>query len=177
MPALATVLGLFESRLVASTAPVLKQWTPAQSLRLAILIGVFIVAVLALGIILLVVRRKMLQAENEFAGARSLMDELRDMRDRGDLTEAEYEAARKTLAAKVASRVKTDIAAQPPASYGVKLPRSAMPKKMEPPPAARMAPPGYDLTGEPLPRPPEPPHSSQPDARLGEAGNPGGQSQ
>jgi hypothetical protein len=137
------------------------QWTEAQSIRLLITIGLLIVAVVALGTILLAVRRKMLAGENDLTGARSLLDELRSMRDSGEMTIEEYDAAKKALTTRVAGALKTkDGTPGPRASYAPKLPRSAMP-----PPSAQTARPGYDLTGERLPAPRK---NARPDATKGD---------
>lgn len=136
------------------------EWTDAHSLRLVILIGVFIVAVVTLGVVLLMVRRRMLAGDNELAGARSLLDQLREMRRKGEMSEEEYEATRRALATKLALKVKGGEAVAPSPSYAPRAPRTStntLPKANRP--GARLAPPGYDLTGDPLPGSSGPPGS------------------
>lgn len=135
------------------------QWTEAHSLRLAMLIGIFIVAVIALGVALLLVRRRMTATDNDMMGARSLLDHLREMRDSGEMTQDEYEATRRTLSAKVAQKLKAETAETPPPSYAPRVRRTSTvsspssPAGTPRPPSALLAPPGYDLTGDPLPGP------------------------
>jgi hypothetical protein len=125
-----------------------RQWTDEHSIRLVITIGLLIVAVVGLGTVLLAIRKRMFARENDMTNARTLMDNLRAMRDSGEMSEDEYDAAKKALATRVGTAVKKEVSAEPRASYAPKLPRSAMP-----PPSAQTARPGYDLTGERLPRP------------------------
>ncbi len=125
-----------------------RQWTDAHSMRLVVTIGLLIVAVVGLGTVLLVIRKRMFARDNDLASARTLLDDLRAMRDSGEMTEDEYDAAKKALTSRVATSIKKEISAEPKASYAPKLPRSAMP-----PPSAQTARPGYDLTGERLPKP------------------------
>ena len=137
----------------ASPGGLTPEWTPAQSLRLLILIGILIVAVVALGLVVMVVRRRVLASENEMAGARSLMDQVREMHRRGEMSDAEYEATRKMLAAKLAGKVKGEGAGATTGGYAPQSqPRtSKTPVSRVPRASARIAPPGYDLTGDPLP--------------------------
>jgi hypothetical protein len=101
-------------------------------------------------------RRRMLASENELTGARSLMDQLRVMHQRGEMSEEEYEATRRALATKVAAQVKgqgkVPGAPPPPASYSPKMSRAALDAAragLES--GAKVARPGFDLTGAPLP--------------------------
>lgn len=124
----------------------IEEWSSRDSIRLAGLIGAFIVAVLVLGLVLVLVRRRMIERDQDREGAGSLMEELRKMRESGRMSEDEYNAARKSLATKVAGEIKASPAT--PASFAPKIPRTAVP-----PPSSQTARPGYDLTGEPLPKP------------------------
>jgi hypothetical protein len=101
---------------------------------LGVAIGVIVVA----GSALLVYRRKVLSDDSARDAQSGLMQQLRAMRDRGDLTHEEYDAAKRAMVARVSG-------AAPPAT-----PRP-------PPPGDRIAPAGFDLTGTPLPRPPKGP--------------------
>ena len=117
---------------------------------------VLIVSALVGGLVILVVRKRMLapDASNELA-SEGLFDSLRRMRDSGEISRDEYEHARKRLIEsatkpKAGPAMTQDqasiLAAARQAEFG--LGRSEA-RKME-------APPGYDLTGSPLPRGQEP---------------------
>ncbi len=110
----------------------LQRWTEADSLRLVITIGLLIAAVAVLGTVMLVVRKRMFARDHEMSGARSLLDELRAMRKSGEMSEAEFEAAKRALTTRVAGSVKREVSAAPPASYAPKLPRSVMPPAERP---------------------------------------------
>jgi hypothetical protein len=99
-----------------------------------ILAGIGIVAVTLLGVVLISARRRLLAKPSEDQAG--LFDSLRQMRDRGQLSPAEFDAARKRMAARVA---------------GVPPPPSAATQPPPPDPAVRIARPGFDLTGAPLP--------------------------
>ncbi len=101
---------------------------------LGVAIGVIVVA----GSALLVYRRRVLSDDSARDAQSGLMDQLRAMRDRGDLTPEEYDAAKRAMVARVSG------SAAPPA------PRASSP-------ADRIAPAGFDLTGAPLPKPPKGP--------------------
>lgn len=100
-------------------------------------VGAFIVVVVIAGVALLAYRRRMLSDDHEADRARGLLDGLRLMRDRGDISQDEYDIARRTITTRLAGRSRGEsMSPQRPSTSG-----------------ARVAPPGVDLTGEPLPRP------------------------
>jgi hypothetical protein len=104
-------------------------------------IGVMILLVMGLGIVVYVLRGRLFgDAASGDADPGSVLETLRAMRDRGEMPEEEYRAAQAALVAKAA-------AARPP-----RPPTAARPTK-PPSPGERRAPPGFDLTGAPLPRP------------------------
>lgn len=111
--------------------------TPVTQVLVAV--GLLMGAVIALGVILLMYRSRVLSSENAAEAQRGLLDDLRAMRDRGEITLEEYDAARRSLAARLKGEA-------PP-------PSMSRPARGEP--EAMVAPPGYDLTGRPLPRPSE----------------------
>lgn len=150
-----------------------RQWTEGDSLRLAGVIGGFIIAVLLLGIIILAVRRRMFTRDNELQGSRSLMEQLRVMRDRGQMSDEEYEATRRSLASKVAANVLRD-APVAPEVRGTRIPRGM--DGTNGVASARVARPGFDLTGEPLPGgvPPVPPKGPEGPASGGRRGGSAG---
>lgn len=120
--------------------------------------ALLIVAVAVGGGALLAYRRRLFARD---AGAESgILNSLRGMRDRGQITQAEFDAARKRMAARVA---------------GVAPPPSAVAAPRTPDAGARVAKPGLDLTGAPLPRPRETGADETPDKPGGGAGgNPRG---
>jgi hypothetical protein len=100
-------------------------------------IGVFIAAILLVGMFILAYRRRMLGPNDSADHARGLLDGLRRLRDTGQMTPQEYDAARKTIAGKLAGK-----------EPGIP------PRRPNPTPSGGAAArPGFDLTGAPLPRP------------------------
>lgn len=106
-------------------------------------VGAFIVVVVLAGVALLVYRRRVLADEHESERQRGLLDDLRAMRDRGAISQDEYDAARRSIASRLAGRAPV-------------VPRS-------PGPAGRAAAPGVDLTGDPLPKDGTNPASGRPE--------------
>lgn len=94
-------------------------------------LGLLIVAVLVLGLVILAVRKAMFKEDDAGAGG-SLLDDLRGLRDSGEISEVEYDYLRKCIAARVAGK---ELPPRPPELEQVEL----------------RARPGFDLTGEPLP--------------------------
>ncbi len=102
-------------------------------------LGVAIAILAVAGVVLLLYRRKVLAKDAGRDEQAGLMDNLRAMRDRGELSPDEYDAAKRAMVARFSG----------PTS-------GASPRPVRKPAAgdARVAPPGVDLTGAPLPRPP-----------------------
>jgi len=96
---------------------------------IAVLIGVVLVA----GFVLVLVRKRFLNAGDEHVMAGSIFDDLRRMRDAGEVSEVEYEYLRRCIAAKAAGK-------EPP----------PMPEELASERELR-AKPGFDLTGAPIP--------------------------
>lgn len=94
-------------------------------------LGLLIVLVLVLGVVILAVRKAMFKDDNADAGG-SLFDDLRRMRDSGEISELEYDYLRKCIAARAAGK---DLPPRPPELEQAEL----------------RARPGFDLTGAPLP--------------------------
>ncbi len=111
-------------------------------------VSALILLVLALGLIILFMRRRLLSKDAGEADA-GLMDELRSLRDQGRISPEEYDAARKRMVAGFAGR-KSPLPAAKPA------PAPA------PSPGEVRARPGFDLTGAPLP-PKPPPRAAPPE--------------
>ncbi len=119
----------------------------STSVDVLVWVGALIVAVLILGIAILLIRKRLLAKDAEQVS--SMLGELRRMHKSGELTTAEYDAARKALTINVANRIVP--------------PKSAKTAPEKPAPSRRTAPgevrarPGFDLTGAPLPAPPSRP--------------------
>ena len=68
-------------------------------------IALIIVATIGGGFFILMMRRKLLAPEEHSSEANAgIMDSLRSMRDRGELSQAEFEAARRSMIEKAMSR-------------------------------------------------------------------------
>ncbi|MCC6661317.1 MAG: hypothetical protein IT437_10570 [Phycisphaerales bacterium] len=106
-------------------------------------IGVFLVLVIGAGLAILAYRKVMLSshAADSHTG---ILDGLRRMRDSGQMTQAEYDSARRAIAAKVRVRQPAHAAATRP-SGGTAATEGD-----------RTARPGFDLTGAPLPKADDP---------------------
>lgn len=107
---------------------------PASVGTFLTVLGLMIAALVAAGLILLAYRRRVLANDDPTTDA-SLMQSLRDMRDRGEISREEFDAMRARMAAKLRDRTP--------------------PPRPEPSPSERRARPGFDLTGAPLPRRPD----------------------
>jgi hypothetical protein len=99
-----------------------------------------IVLVIAGGAVVLYIRHRFFGVEDETVSPGGLTEQLRAMRDRGELTEEEYEQARLVVVARATGK---DLAA---------LRGEAIRKA-----GGRVAEPGFDLLGRPLPGPGGPP--------------------
>lgn len=129
----------------------------SDPLRLVYVIGILILLVLALGLIALHLRKRMLADDPADASSGSLLEQMRAMLKRGDITQDEFDSMRRRMVDRMSTTsLSTDVAAaRPPISVA----RRASPGE-------RVAPPGFDLTGQPLPRPdsspPAPPRGDIP---------------
>lgn len=61
-------------------------------------VGVLIALVVILGLVVVVIRRRLLSNQAPGPAGLTLMETLRDARDRGEMTQEEYETVRKRLA-------------------------------------------------------------------------------
>ena len=69
-------------------------------------IGVLIAVTIIAGLALIQYRRRVLAAEAEDAGGQGILEMLRRARDRGEMTEQEFQTARKRLVGEMAARMK-----------------------------------------------------------------------
>jgi hypothetical protein len=99
-------------------------------------LGLALIVLIAAGLVIFWLRRRVLGSDARQADA-GLFDQLRSMRDRGEMSVEEYDAAKAAMVARVSGK--------PPAP-GAKAGSSD-----------RIAKPGFDLTGAPLP-PSKPPN-------------------
>jgi len=105
-------------------------------------IGVCLVLLLAASIAVLWYRAKVL-GRDQAADQGGLLHELRQMRDRGELSPEEYDAARHAMATRAVGK-------HVPAPKPSPATKAAATSEL-------VAKPGFDLTGQPLPRPPQAP--------------------
>jgi|SRR6185295_7846088 len=91
--------------------------TPDSGTGQAVLwIGILIVVAILGGLIMMAVRRRILSKDSLDDGTTSLMDQLRAMRDRGQISPEEYEATRRTMREKMARSVSAKPGAHTPTS-------------------------------------------------------------
>ncbi len=121
---------------------------------------ILIVVALAGGVVILAVRKKMLETPSNDIGSEGLFDALRRMRESGEITRDEYDIARrriveKAMEGKARSEPKSPVQAS---ILGVaareEVEREARGLKGREQPSQReplIAPPGYDLTDGPQP--------------------------
>ena len=149
-------------------ALLLAQTKPYSPTPVLIWVGVLIACAMVGGMLVVVLRRKMLDRQSEADSHRSLMEHLRDAHARAEMTDAEYEQARKSIASRVSQVLDTKRAGglfelpapkrRParPDSAGRSPDKSAQPSGTTSRSPEIRAPPGYDLTGQPLPKPADP---------------------
>lgn len=141
--------------LATQSAP-LRQWSNKDSINLVVILGILIVGIVIGGMVLMYFRRKMNERESAFGNPGSIMEELRRLRKEGVLSEAEYEASRRAATSKLMpSKGATAPAAPEPKSRPVPRPSAVPPRRASEggKPTERVAKPGFDLTGAPLPKP------------------------
>ena len=112
-------------------------------------IGVLIVVVIGAGLVLVALRARLNGADEQGEmGAGGMLESMRAMRDRGEISEDEYRTAQAALVAKATrergenSGADQDVRSTP-----------ARARTRGPLPGEIVARPGYDLTGDPLPPP------------------------
>lgn len=109
-----------------------------------ITIGIVIVLVMAAGIFLFVLRGRLLEDEEAGdAGTGGILESMRGMRDRGEISEEEYRTAQVAIVAKAS--------AEKPAGGETPKPKPAKNQTVNGKLGDLRAAPGFDLTGERLP--------------------------
>lgn len=114
------------------------------NLTTMILIGAVIVLVMVAGIILYLMRDRLLgSGSEEMPGSGGILETMRGMRDRGEISEEEYRTAQAAIVAK-ASAKKTS-------GQGVEKTKPVKIQTADGKVGELRAAPGFDLTGERLP--------------------------
>lgn len=148
----------------------LAQASQPSTSRWLVIIALCIVAVLFLGIGIKIARDQLVAAQKAQPGSEGLMDSLRSMHARGELSQAEFEAAKKAIAERAvaamdarraelaqANRPKSVISKPPMSKSAVSPPKPVTrpiarptspapptPPKPANPPSGPALPPGYD---------------------------------
>lgn len=127
-----------------------REWTTHDSISLVIVVGALITAVVILGVVLLALRARLFAKDAAAEGSGTLLEHLRGMRDRGEISREEYDAAKH----KMVKRLKADAGVSKGSRADHKAPTRAKPERApaRPQSSAIVAPPGFDLTGEALPK-------------------------
>ncbi len=120
----------------------------STSVDVLLWVGALIVAVLILGILILLMRKRLFVQAGEDAGG--MLDQLRALHRAGNLSTEEYDAARKALTTRVAAKMGKPVAAD----AGEQERPAPTPRSAQQQAAGELrARPGFDLTGAPLPSP------------------------
>lgn len=125
--------------------------TLAQSSASEVLILVLFMigAVVLGGFLLMHLRRRLLGQETTEMASEGLFDSLRRMREAGEISTSEYDAARKRIIERINE---SKPSAAKPTSAQSEILHVARRAELERQHAKQqLAPPGYDLTGDPLP--------------------------
>jgi hypothetical protein len=105
-------------------------------------IGIMIAGLAAVAVVLMMVRARLL-AKDAGVAPGGMLDGLRRMRERGEISQEEFDAAKATMVARLASRG---------GSAGPKSIERSKPVIPRGVSGTMVAPPGYDLAGQPLPK-------------------------
>lgn len=111
---------------------------------------VLIVAAIVGGLVIMEVRKRMLAPPGNDIGSEGLFDALKRMRDTGELSQGEYDAARRRILEKAMEGKMVQGPPKTPAQVSI-LAAAARDEAARSKQDELLAPPGYDLTGEPLP--------------------------
>lgn len=134
--------------------------------EILVVVGALIVAVVGLGLVIMFLRRRMLAQDATAWGQVGVMEELRQLRDSGQLSPEEFDAAK----GKIVGRVLDSARRKPDRAAGNK------PVAASGDPRAK---PGYDETSQPVPKPNKPAsaadHESDTTSSEGGGGDGGGE--
>jgi hypothetical protein len=126
-------------------APWLAQQSQPDPIPVIIAVAALIVAVVIAGLAVMHIRGRLLRKHDDRSSTESWLDELRAMHRRGEVSDAEFQAARASLLAKVTGA--------PVPTSGSKPAAQPAPKQTHAGSSHLVAEPGFDLTGAPLPTP------------------------
>ncbi len=88
-------------RLLAITAPIVQRPATNPREQVIIIIGILIALALIGGTAILILRRRLFQKETDDGVAGSLFEQLRGMRDRGEISPEEFEQTRQAMIRRV----------------------------------------------------------------------------
>jgi hypothetical protein len=126
----------------------------AGAVRVLIVVGLLIVVVLVFGLIVVHLRKRLLKQDAGDQSQPLLLEDLRRMARRGEITDQEFEAMRRRMVEKLSGRSVPPLSASDAATSAPMKARPTTEKAPRPAPGdTRQAPPGFDLTGDPLPHP------------------------
>ena len=103
-------------------------------------VGILIGLVMVATVVILLLRRRYVEQEPAAPGAGGLLDQLRGMRDRGEISEAEFERTKRAIVAGASGQPRPVDSALENADESDAEPDTLVAEE------------GYDLTGAPLPR-------------------------
>ncbi len=92
--------------------------TPKSSYEALIWLGVMLVLTVAGGIFVMFVRRRLFGGGQDGIGEEGILDSLRRMRDQGEISQQEFESARRAMLEKAMSRKSPAKSAKPDADAG-----------------------------------------------------------
>ena len=114
------------------------------NLTTMILIGAVILLVMVAGIILYLLRDRLLGSDSdEMSGGGEILEAMRGMRDRGEISEEEYRTAQAALVAKASAKKRNEQGAEKKKPVKIQTADGQV--------GELRAAPGFDLTGERLP--------------------------
>lgn len=134
-------------------------------------VGVLITFAVVGGTLMVILRKKLFERQSAAEVRGSLMEQLRDAHARGEISTEEYEQARKSMASRLSHVMDTKRGAglfelpdpkrptkRPASKFGAPnlFPGEVPQSPTSPETGELRAPPGYDLTGRPLPPPANP---------------------
>lgn len=121
--------------------------------RVLVVLGILIVVLLVCGLLVRRFRRGLLDDGGADGSPPLLLDDLRAMKRRGQISDAEYERMRMRMIERLSGRSGPPLSAFGEATAAPIKGRSPSGDVPDAKGETRRAAPGFDLTGEPLPRP------------------------
>jgi uncharacterized membrane protein len=126
----------------------------AGAVRVLLVVGLLIIVVLAFGLFVLHFRKRLLSDDGADGGSGLMLEQLRAMVRRGEMSEQEFELMRRRMVEKLSGRSAAGLSASTGRAAGpIKGPDSPENGAGRERGEARRSAPGLDLTGERLPNP------------------------